>query len=343
MIKEWDYYSQDPFLGGQITYAYGVVVYSLGGLLWFLTGVQTVNFLIAGSVIISYFVLIKWLKKDSWTSYILLSNFFFIQHDALTACFSNTMFWLGCYAYFNKKKWWYFPVFISGFNHPYTLVSTLVFAISEPILIIPTSLLFSYFAVASKIFTGGVYLPVYTIFMLLARVLLNFMPVFLLLYYGKIKLKHVKIIEKISKIKFPFYSTLLIVTLLCGFGLTLTIYVLVYQPSFNPMVSGMFTGIPDIEENVRVVDYIYLPSIFELPLHNITIGDAGSFRENNNQHMVKTTWNNTEQYEEYINSINVSYVLFCKMCNPQSNEREILKDNYDIVWENKYYYLYNVD
>ena len=40
MIRNWDYYSTDPYLGEQITYAYGVPAYIVGGLLWFISATE---------------------------------------------------------------------------------------------------------------------------------------------------------------------------------------------------------------------------------------------------------------------------------------------------------------
>lgn len=341
MIKAGNFTSTSPYFTSQITYAYGVPAYFIAGLLWFVFGIHTINLIIGLTIVINYIILKKWLKNDYWISFLILINLFFTIFDSYVAAFSNCLFWLASYAYFKKKKWWSIPLLIAAFNHPYVLISSLFFAVQTPILIIPLSLMLSYFLVASVAFTSGIFLPIYTIFMALGRIVTNLLPIMLLTARDKLNLKNFKIIEKLSKIKIGLPALFGILIISVPLIIFLTIYTLVLVPDTLLMDYSMFEGIPLINDTVRVVDYLYLPSVYVLPFYGFNL-EAGSFRENNPQHMVSLVWNNKTEYDTFLESNELKYVLMCKMCNPKSNERQVLRENYPLIWENEYYYLYNV-
>ncbi|MBN1924150.1 MAG: hypothetical protein JW791_05355 [Nanoarchaeota archaeon] len=340
MIKEGRYMSQDPYFGSQITYAYGIPAYALAGLLWFFFDIHSISVIQALMLIITYIILIKWFKQDRWVSCLIFLNYFFTIFDAYPAHFSNFLFWIASYAYYNKKNWWPVALLISAFNHPYTLISSLFFVVKVPALVIPEALILSFYIIASKVFTQGIFIPIYTIFMGVARVVLNLLPILILTAHNKINIKDYKIVRDITQYKITI-PTLLIILLICiPILITLTIYVLVFQPT-NVVDFTMFEGIPVINGTLRVVDYLYLPSVFVLPYQGYNL-EAGSFRENNPQHMVKTYWDTVQDYDDFLTGKNISYVLFCKMCNPQSNEKEMLEENHILVWQNDYYSMFSI-
>jgi len=343
MIESWDFLTENPYFGSQITYAYGVPAYALSGLLWFIFSIHSINILEGVTIIVNYIILRKWFKDrkdDKWISVLMVLNIFFTIFDAYVAAFSNCLFWLACYGFFEKKKWWPVPLLIAAFNHPYVLISSLFFVVQEPILLLPFSIIFSYFIIASEVFTNQLFLPVYTIFMGIGRIIVNYLPILIMASHSRIKFNHFKIVEVFSKIKVTMPVLLVTLLIFAAFEGVVAIYTLVLQPT-NAVHFTMFEGIPNVNGTLRVVDYLYLPSVFVLPYEGFVL-QAGSFRENNPQHMVKLLWDNESDYQNFVDNGNFSYVLFCKMCNPQSNEFEILQNYYDLVWDNDYYYLYNV-
>jgi hypothetical protein len=262
------------------------------------------------------------------------------MYDAYVAAFSNCLFWLASYGYFNKKVWWPIPLIVAAFNHPYVLIASLFFAVKSPYLVIPLSAIMTYFLIATELFTQETFFPIYTIFMGFARIIANVMPIMVFASKKKAKFRDFKLFSFISNVKMKMPTLFAVLLILVPTFVTVAIYVLVYQPD-NVVDFTMFEGIPVVNGTVRVVDYLYLPSVYILPYSGFTL-EAGSFRENNPQHMVKTTWENATQYISFLAETNISYVLFCVMCNPQSNEKEML-DNYStLIWENDYYALYDV-
>ncbi|VVB75535.1 Uncharacterised protein [Candidatus Tiddalikarchaeum anstoanum] len=341
MIEKLDFLGTDPYFQSQITYAYGVPAYLLSGLLWSIFSIHTVDILMGIFLVIEYVLLIKWFKNDdTWIWALMLVNLFFTTWDSYVAAFSNCLFWIASYAYFNKKNWWSIPLLIAAFNHPFTFASSLFFAVHSPALLVPLSAVMTYFVIAGKLFTSNIFLPIYTIFVLVIRVIINLLPIMVLSSKGKIKLNDMKILETLSKVKLKLPALLLILILVGSTELFLAIYALTYQPPKSMIDITMFEGIPLVNGTVRAVDYISLPSVYILPSYNFTL-EAGSFRENNPQHMIKITWANASDYLHFLEGNNISYVLFCKMCNPQSNEREML-NSFNLTWENDYYYLYKI-
>jgi hypothetical protein len=341
MIKEGDFLFRDPYFGSQITYAYGVPAYALSGLLWSFFGVHSITVIEIIVVLISYVILRKWFKSEKWISVLIMLNLLFTVFDSYVGAVSNCLFWLASYGFYKKVKWWPIPLLIAAFNHPFVLISSLFFAVQMPILIFPLSIIMSYFVIATKVFTTGLYLPVYTIFMGFGRTVVNLVPALVLVGIGKIKLEHFKILSSVStyRVRIPtLLITLILAFLLLAF---LAIYTLVFQPD-EVINFSILDDVPLVNGTLRVVDYLYLPSVYLLPAKGFTL-QAGSFRENNPQHMMKEYWDNTDEYSSFIQGLNVSYVLHCKMCNPQSNELRMLEDYYDLVWENEYYWMFSVD
>jgi hypothetical protein len=307
----------------------------------FFFGLQSLNILQGIIVIINYIVLIKLFKSEKWVCVLTVLNLFFTFYDAYVAAFSNCLFWITIYGHHKKKKWWPIPLLIAAYNHPYVLISSIYFAIKNPSLIIPESLILTWFMIATAAFSSDTFFPIYTIFMGLARIVMNLLPILLLTKLGKANDNEFKILRDLMKYHVSFPTLLISLMILGLLAVNLTIYTLVMQPS-NEVDLSMFEGIPNVDGTVRVVDYLYLPSVYVLPYQGFTL-DAGSFRENNPQHMIKLLWDNSTDYLNAMHESNITYVLFCKMCNPQSNEKEILENNFSLIWENEYYYLYNVN
>ncbi len=342
MIKEGRIILYDPFFKDQITYAYGIVAYIVAGLFWFVVGSLSIKVVIALCILIEYVVLLKLFERDDlWIFLLTLLNLFFTIFDAYVAIFSNCLFWLAIYAYYNKKVWWPIPLLISAFNHPYTFISSLFFLIEEPTLLMPEALIFAWFILSTKTFSTSTYIPVYTIFMAAARVLANIAPIMALFLKGRIHKTDVKVLEAISKVTVTLPQMITFSIVIYSVGFTIAIYFLVVQP-FGYIDESMYDGMPHVDGIIRVIDFIHLPSVFWLPKHNLTL-EEGSFRENDPQYLVWRYWDNFSSYEYYLDSNNISYVLVCNRCNPPTNEIDLLKEHFPIVWKNDYYMLFYVN
>ncbi len=341
MIKNWDFTGVDPYFTSQITYAYGVIAYFFSGLLWFIFGIHSITIIQIICILVSYYILTKLFKQDRWVSLLIVLNMFFTIFDSYPSHFSNCLFWVATYGFYKNKKWWLIPLLLAAFNHPFVLIASLFFTVKQPWLIIPQSLILSYFLIATSIFTNDLFLPVYTIFMGFVRMFLCLLPILLLSKEDKINIKNFKILRDISKINASLPTIISLMVLEGGLIVALAVFVLVMQPT-NVVDFTMFEGIPAVNGTLKVVDYLYLPSVFVLPFEGYTLYD-GSFRENNPQHLVQTLWSSISEYDNFLNENNISYVLFCTMCNPQSNEKEMLEGNYPLVWSNDYYTMYSVN
>ena len=86
---------------------------------------------------------------------------------------------------------------------------------------------------------------------------------------------------------------------------------------------------------------MWLPSLINT--NNITLTEC-SFIENNNIRIEGQPfyWNNLNEYINFINNNEFDYVLFCKHCDPPTNEKDLLEQIASVYWENDYYYLYSV-
>ena len=175
--------------------------------------------------------------------------------------------------------------------------------------------------------------------MAVGRLIINLLPILALTELGKINIKDFKIIRDFTNIKIDMPSLLATLLIGCLIIAVLMIYTLVMQPE-NSIDYDLFEGLPQVNGTIRVIDYLNLPSIYVLPLNGFNL-ELGSFRENNPQHFTKKIWSNQTEYINFLKEKNISYVLFCKICNPQSNEKEMLNNNFDKIWENNYYFLYN--
>ncbi len=341
MIREGRIILYDPFFRDQITYAYGIVAYTVAGLLWFIAGPLSIKIIIALSILFEYIILLKLFSKDDlWIFLLTLLNLFFTIFDAYVAIFSNCIFWLAIYSYYNKKVWWPIPLLISAFNHPYTFISSLFFLVEEPSFLMPEALILAWFLLSTKTFSTSTYVPIYTVFMATGRVITNISPIMVLFLKGRILKTDVKILEAISKVKITLPQMITISIIIYSVGLTIAFYLLVVQP-FGYMDESMYEGMPHVDGTIRVIDFVHLPSVFWLPKHNLTL-EEGSFRENDPQYLVWRYWDNFSSYNNYLITNNISYVLVCNKCNPPTNEIDLLKDNFPIVWQNQYYRLFYV-
>lgn len=365
MIVNQEFTIYDPYLlnGEQITFLYGSIIYTIGGVLWFLFSYYTVDVIMIIITILNFLIFKKLFKQDNLTILILMTSFVsFIQPDTFVAYFSLFLFWLSFLLLHEKRKYWKIPLILSILNHPVYLIPSLYFILKDKKLIPVFITIIAYFSIISFYFskTGSItlYLPI----VFLQRIIFALTPIILVNDFFKelnneIKKDNIvkKLLNNVKKFlfhKLPIIHIILIVIFSIAVSLFLIGNVTSYQFSnlnefitINSMpaqISVLFNNFPNITGIVRNVDYFWLPSIL-LNKEGVILTE-GSFRENNDitLDLKPFYWSNETQYEEYLDENSVDYVLFCKNCITPTNEKRILLKEYALVWENEYYYLFMV-
>jgi hypothetical protein len=324
---------------------------------------------------ISIFIVIKKLiNKDLIIGFLTLAMLYHPVGDTMVFYFSNFLFFVGLLMFYNKKKFWQIPIILACINHPFTILPSLYFILKDKKLLAVFSTIIVYFAVLTFLFSQDSNYPAYLPLVFLSRFLILITPILLIedvfkSFYDalysihntveeSIKNKQVrklsKRILKDSEKKISFIKklltykintfTVLIIILITIVLTSSTIFSFYFEGydysiySYNS-TNEFFQNFPNISGRVRVVDYLWLPSLLYTN-ENITYTE-GSFRENNNVNFEVNHWL-VEDYWFFMNESTINYVLICKQCNPPTNEGEILEEYYPLVWENDYYILYNV-
>jgi len=335
----FSFYDKYMALGKQLTFNYGLISYFTSGIIFPIFKERTIDIIEAVLLFLEYLLLKKWFKSNRLIAFnlIFLTSAVVIA-DSYTAIFSNFFFFISLFGYFNKKKWWNLPLFISVINHPFNVISSFYFLFRKekksfyPILagIIYHGIIF----LAVRNLTS---LPFYMPFIIISRVFLNLSPVILGFLFDEVKENSLKILKKIN-----FRTPAIMSTVLTGiFMYMIIVPALSVDPPKNEMLDENFlNGIPKIEGIINIIDYISFPGYYWLHQENLT-SLYGIFRENNNRHFVSKFWENKEDYTNFIETNNVNYILECKKCNPPSNEKEFVVQ-FEKIWENDYYRLWKI-
>ncbi len=381
MITQRKILLKDPYLldGEQLTFSYGIISYIVSGLLYPVFDYLTVDIIIFILILINTFLITKFLKKDTITaSLLILSLAFFTTTDSYVSAFSLTLFWYSLYQY-KRKKHWEIPMIIACINHPFTLIPASYFVLKDKkTWSIITSIIIMYFLIISFFFSKNseieFYYPVVIIFrsiILLSPILIkedlfseitrkisnsvedyeesiNKILKNLSIDSKKVKKRTKKFNKEVEKIIKKFWysrQTIIRIILIIIIVSIITMEMMRITTNLTLPHTELLTN--DVSENfpknisgsIRVVDYMFLPAIYHFPKNNIVLG-VGSFRENNPVKFSPTIYRTISEYEEATK--NYGFVLHCKYCNPLVNDWYFLNKHYNIIWENKYYSLYNI-
>ncbi len=350
MILEGRFLLQDPYLlnGQQLTFVYGIIVYPIAGLLWFIFNYYTVEVLMLLITLIDFILLRKMLKNNVWVGFLLLSLILHTIGDTLVAHFSIMLFWLGTLLYYKKKRIWQIPIILSCINHPIMIVPSIFYMIKDKKMIPILSIIFLYFAGLSAFFAQSSSLTYYLPFIFLFRVLISLGPIFVLEdSFKKYNHKLFNWVRDFLSYKVTIYQVILISMAIIlivqnsviTIGLQVGTFLLTH--SLTQVRQDFFEDFPDINGTLRIVDYHWLPSVV-LNNENI-VSTEGSFRENNNIKLEfqRFYWTN-DSYAEFVNENNFDYIMICKKCTPPTNENEFLELYYNLFWENEYYSIYSI-
>ena len=254
----------------------------------------------------------------------------FIIPDSYIAYCANLFLWLTAYLYLQGKRYYQIPLVIACFTHPFALVVGLYYVYRDRKNGILIGVFLLYYFIISFIFTDQGCVPLPNIInTLLARVAIGIFPILL----------H----EKIRRI----ILTALNVSLVVLVTISNIILFLIIEPmqirGFYEEYKTLFKDLPTISGNMRVVDYNYLPSAYYFHKRGLTI-NTGSFFES---WILPTRreWNDLQEYQQYIMSNHIDYVLTCKECGAvfpgvHPTEKAILSSGYPLIGENHYYSLY---
>lgn len=373
MIIEQRFIAQDPYLlgGEQLTFTYGIIIYPITGLLWFIFQTFTVDIVMFILSILVFIILKKLIKKEWIVGVLTLSMLFNTVGDTLVFYFSNVLFYFGILLYYKKIRFWQVPIVIACINHPLTLIPSIYFVLKDSKLFAVFGTIVSYFIIISLFFSQTSKIPIYLPLVFIVRVLLLIIPIVLIedvftkfyeviysLHKKVISSTDIKIIKKVSKqivkhskknissikkfvnLKIPLPYVIFLIGFVCFLTATITLsFTGANYRTYFISTTELFDNFPNITGNMRVIDYLWLPSLM-FSNDNITFSD-GSFRENNNINFASNYWTN-ESYYNFILDKSFDYILVCKLCNPPTNEFDILNDNFELFWENEYYYLYEI-
>jgi len=325
---------KNPYLlaGQQSTLTYGIPFYIVAGMLWFLFGRFTIDFLMFLISLLSFFVMRRVVKDVSYQTMALILLWGFVVPDSYIAYSTNFFLWLTAYLYLEGKRCYQIPLAIACLAHPFSIAVGLYYAYKERKNIILIGIFFLYYLIIIFMFTsqGSMVLPnILNTF--IARVAIGIFPVLLHEHVSK------KIIRIVS------------VSLVVLVSLSNIVLFLLVEPmqirGFYEEYHTLFKSFPKILGNMRVVDYDYLPSAYYIHKKDLTI-NTGSFFESWIPH-TRRKWENVEQYQHYLEEHHIDYVLICKRCGTifpgtHPTEKAILSSHYPPIWENHYYKLYRI-
>jgi len=332
MMVEGRFLLKNPYLlaGQQSTITYGIPFYAIGGILWFLFERFTIDLLMCLTTLFSFLVIRRIQPSVGYLTMALILLWGFIIPDSYIAYCANFFLWLTAYLYLKGKRYYQIPLAIACFTHPFSIVVGLYYVYRDRKNAILMGIFLLYYLIISFMFTsqGSLVLP-NIINTLVARVAIGLFPILL----------HEDFSKKIIRI-----ASISLVTLVSISNVVLFLLVEPMQiRGFYEEYKTLFNDLPTISGNMRVVDYNYLPSAYYFHKRGLTV-NTGSFFES---WILPTRrkWNGVREYQQYIKSHHIDYVLTCKECGAvfpgvHPTEKALLSSHYPLIGENHYYSLY---
>jgi len=334
MIAQGTILLKNPYLlaGQQSTFTYGIPFYAVAGILWFLFGRFTIDFLMFLTSLLSFFVMRRVVKDVSHQTIALVLLWGFVIPDSYIAYSANFFLWLTAYLYLEGKRYYQIPLAIACLTHPFSIVVGLYYAYKERKNIILIGIFLFYHLIITLVFAsqGSMVLP-NIINTVIARVAIGIFPVLL----------HQNLSKKIIRI----VSVSLVVLVSISNAILLLLIEPMQLQGFYEEYKTLFKTFPSISGNMRVVDYDYLPSAYYFHERGLTI-NTGSFFESWIPH-TRRKWEVAKEYQQYLEEHQIDYVLICKRCGTvfpgaHPTEKVILSQYHPTIWENQYYKLYHV-
>ncbi|KPJ61727.1 MAG: hypothetical protein AMJ42_01035 [Deltaproteobacteria bacterium DG_8] len=334
MIAQGRVLLKNPYLlaGQQSTFTYGIPFYTVAGILWYLTGRFTIDFLMFLTSLLSFFVVRRVIKDVGYQTMALVLLWGFVVPDSYIAYSANFFLWLTAYLYLEGKRHYHIPLAIACLTHPFSVAVGLYYAYKEKKNIILIGIFLLYHLIITFVFTSqeGIVLP-NIINTLIARVAIGIFPV--LLY------------ENLSKKIIRIVSVGLVVLVSISNGVLFLLIEPMQIRGFYEEYQTLFKTFPSISGNMRAVDYDYLPSAYYFHRKGLTI-NTGSFFESWIPH-TRRKWESAKEYQQHLEEHHIDYVLICKRCGTvfpgaHPTEKAILSSHYPTIWKNQYYKLYRI-
>jgi len=334
MITQGRVLLKSPYLlaGQQSTFTYGIPFYTVAGILWFLFGRFTIDFLMFLTSLLSFVVVRRVVKDMGHQTIALVLLWGFVVPDSYIAYSANFFLWLTAYLYLEGRRHYQIPLVIAFLTHPFSLAVGLYYAYKERKNVVLIGIFLLYHLIITFVFASqrSIVLP-NIINTLIARVAIGVFPV---LFHENLSKKIIRIVS---------------VSLVVLVSISNAILFLLVEPmqlrGFYEEYQTLFKTFPSVSGNMRVVDYDYLPSVYYFHKKGLTI-NTGSFFESWIPH-TRRKWESPKDYQQYLETHHIDYVLVCKECGTvfpgaHPTERAILSQHYPTVWENQYYKLYCV-
>lgn len=332
MIAQGRVILKSPYLlaGQQSTFIYGIPFYTVAGILWFLFGKFTIDFLMFLTSLLSFFVMRRVVKNVSHQTMALVLLWGFVIPDSYIAYSANFFLWLTAYLYLEGGRRYQIPLAIACLTHPFSIAVGLYYAYKERKNVVLIGIFLLYHLIITFVFAsqGSMVLP-NIINTFIARVAIGIFPVLL----------HENLSKKIIRI--------VSVSLVVLVSLSNIILFLLVEPmqirGFYEEYQMLYKTFPNISGNMRVIDYDYLPSAYYFHKKVLTI-NTGSFFESWIP-QTRRKWESAQEYQQYLEEHHIDYVLICKKCGTifpgaHPTEKALLSQHYPTIWENQYYKLY---
>jgi len=328
MIKNREFRLYDPYYQAkQVVVFYGIPVYLLGGILYNIFGIYTLPVMLEMIVIFSFLGLRK-IAGGNKAYFLMMILFSTLSSNALIFPPTMVLFWCIILLYRRKNKYYFVPLILSAMNHPYGMIGALFFIFKRKknfLWYLPLSFFYFYMYQYTKHYSPiGIMSTI-----LIYRTLLMFAP---LLEGMRLPIFN----EKVGALFFFSWIAFCPAVYYVWFNLRYL------NQGYGFFYSDPISGIPAPNGSiVRVLDRLSSPVDIYIFEHDFKKEQGSFFELDNTKPIVGFhEWENFDEYNLYLEEKNVSHILLAKYYFPKSNEISFLVNNFNIVWENEYYYLY---